>query len=138
MKLITRDADYAVRALCYIARRKKETVSVRELVLCLRIPRPFLRKILQRLTKSGLLQSLIGKGGGFALSRPADKISVADILGVFQDPGGLNRHVFKKGKCPHIKTCPLKKRLDGIERYVMAELKAVSIAGLIKERRAPR
>jgi len=138
MKLITRDTDYAVRALCYIARRKKEVVSVGELVLCLRIPRPFLRKILQRLTNGGLLRSLIGKGGGFALSKSDDKISVRDVLGVFQDPAGKSSHTFKKGKCPHIKRCALKKRLDVIERNVMVELRSVSIADLIKDGRSAR
>jgi len=138
MKLITRDTDYAVRALCYMARRKKKTVSVSELVLCLRIPRPFLRKILQQLTKSGLLKSSIGKGGGFALSRPIGKISVADVLDVFQDPSQLSSHVFKKNKCPHIKTCAMKEILDCIERDVTARLRSVSIADLIKKSRAGR
>ena len=56
MKLITRDTDYAVRALVFIAKQKEEIVSVRDLVEKLKIPKPFLRKILQLLNKKGLLK----------------------------------------------------------------------------------
>ena len=56
MKLITRDTDYAIRALCFIARFKKKIVSVSELVKVLKIPRPFLRKILQTLNKKRILK----------------------------------------------------------------------------------
>ena len=57
MKLITRNTDYAIRALCFIARKKKQVVSVKELVSKLRIPKPFLRKISQRLNKERILVS---------------------------------------------------------------------------------
>ena len=57
MKLITRNTDYAIRALCYIAEQKQEVISADRLVKSLEIPRPFLRKILQTLTKAGLLNS---------------------------------------------------------------------------------
>ena len=65
MKLITRDTDYAVRALCFIGQRQKRLISASELVANLKIPRPFLRKILQTLNREGILNSYKGKGGGF-------------------------------------------------------------------------
>ena len=133
MKLITRDTDYAIRALCYIARRKKEVVSVQELVESLKIPRPFLRKILQRLNQKGLLKSYKGKGGGFALSRTPRKIFVIELINIFQGSMKINEHIFKKGICPHIKTCTLKRRLDIIEEHVIAELKTITISSLISD-----
>ena len=68
MKLITRDTDYAIRAITYMAKHKESRVSVKELVKNLKVPRPFLRKILQVLDKKGLLRSYKGKGGGFLLN----------------------------------------------------------------------
>jgi len=133
MKLITRDTDYAIRALCYIAKRKKKITSVTDLVKTLRIPRPFLRKILQRLNKEGLLTSYKGMGGGFALARPAAKILVTDLMKIFQGPIKLNEHIFKKGICPHIRTCALKKRLNIIEKSVITKLEAITVASLIKD-----
>ncbi len=130
MKLITRDTDYAVRALCFIAGSKKNRVSVGELVKTLKIPMPFLRKLLQILNKKKLLKSYKGQGGGFALAKPHDKILLTDLMKIFQGSLKLNECVFKKQVCPNIKTCKLKKKIDKIEKYVISELKAITLACL--------
>ena len=57
MKLITRDTDYAIRALSCIAADKEKVYTVTELTKSLDVPRPFLRKILQILNHKGLLKS---------------------------------------------------------------------------------
>ena len=133
MKLITRDTDYAIRALCYIAKRKKSVLSVKELVRDLKIPQPFLRKILQHLNKSGLLKSYKGKGGGFELSQKPSMMFIFDIIRIFQGSLNCNEHIFKKSLCPHIKTCALKRKLDMIQKHIVSDLKSISIQSLIKE-----
>ncbi len=67
MKLITRNTDYAMRALCYIARQRERSVPVPEMVAALKIPRPFLRKIVQTLGREGVLRSSRGRGAVFYL-----------------------------------------------------------------------
>jgi len=61
MKLITRNTDYALRALCYIS-KNKNIVTVDELVERLGVPRSFMRKILQQLNKKMILVSFKGQG----------------------------------------------------------------------------
>ena len=134
MKLITRDSDYAVRALSYIAKRKKKIVSVKELADNLKIPQPFLRKILQILNRKKILKSYKGIGGGFMLSDAPGKIFVTDIMRIFQGPIKFSEHLFKKNACPHVKTCALKKKLDCIEKKAISELESITIASLIKEK----
>ena len=131
MKLITRDSDYAVRALCYIAKNDKKIVSVAELVAELKIPRAFLRKILQVLNKKKLLISHKGQGGGFTLTRDAKRIYLVDLIRIFQGKLKLTECFFKKRVCPNIKVCPLKKKIDEIERYIVKELKLISIESLL-------
>ncbi len=133
MKLITRDTDYAIRALCFVAKQKKKIVSVSELVEKLKIPRPFLRKILQILNKKGLLNSYKGQGGGFILNVLPDKIFLVDLMEIFQGPVTLNECLFKKIPCPAIKTCALKKRIDKIQKYVFSELGGITLASLLKK-----
>ena len=133
MKLITRDTDYALRAVCFIAKSKKKIISVSELVKELKIPRPFLRKILQVLNKKGILKSYKGKGGGFILSKPINKIFLVDLIEIFQGPFKLNECFFKKLICPNTKTCALRKKITNIERYVVKELKSFTLTSLIKE-----
>lgn len=132
MKLITRDTDYAVRAICYIAQRDKKIVSASELVNHLEIPRPFLRKIMQVLNKKRILKSTKGKGGGFTLTAKPQKMYLLDLIQIFQGRLKLNECTFKKKVCPNIKTCKLKKRIDKIQDYVIRELKTIRISDLLK------
>ena len=134
MKLITRDTDYAIRALVYIAQAGKRIVCVSELVSILKIPRPFLRKILQVLNKNGLLHSYKGRGGGFALAiRPA-QILLFELMRIFQGRVRVNECSFRKVACPNLKTCCLKKKIDDIESFVISQLRDISLASLLKER----
>ncbi|MFA4842608.1 MAG: Rrf2 family transcriptional regulator, partial [Candidatus Omnitrophota bacterium] len=132
MKLITRDTDYAVRALIFIAQSKLELVTANELVNKLGIPRPFLRKLLQELNKSGLLASYKGKAGGFKLSVSPKNIRLTDLIRIFQGKFMINECLFKKKICPRIRICGLKHKIDAIEKKVAAELDAISIGKLSK------
>ena len=133
MKLITRNTDYAVRALCCIAEQKQEVISADRLVKSLDMPRPFLRKILQILNKEGLLNSTKGKGGGFALALSPGKITLTNVMKIFQGPIRLNECKFKKSYCPYISDCLLKKMIDEIEKVVITKLKAITLASIIKK-----
>lgn len=131
MKLITRDTDYGIRAMCYLAKHKDKRVSASELVSRLSIPRSFLRKILQVLHKEGVLSSYKGIGGGFVLTKPVDKIYLTDLIRIFQGKLTLNECLFKKIICPHTKTCRLRKKLNNIERYMLKELGSINISSLL-------
>jgi len=133
MKLITRDTDYALRALCFIAKSKDDVVPASKLVDALKIPRPFLRKGLQLLNKKGVLRSYKGLGGGFKLAKAPKEVGILDIIEIFQGPFRLNECSFKKRRCPQDATCPLKKKLDFIERDVFLKLQAVTLQGLLKQ-----
>ena len=133
MKLITRDTDYAIRALGFIAKYKNKIVPASQLVKALKIPRPFLRKLLQRLNREGILKSYRGSGGGFLLAKPGNKINIIDLIKIFQGELKLNECLFKKSICPNIKTCVLRKKINNIEKYVISQLKPISISTLLEE-----
>ena len=92
-----------------------------------------LRKILQTLNRKGLLRSYKGKGGGFKLAVGPDRIFLLDLIKVFQGPLKINECTFKKEICPNVKICPLKEKLDSIEKYVISQLEPVTIASLLKK-----
>ena len=132
MKLLSRNTDYAVRAVCYIAGQKEKVVSVTDLVKALNIPRPFLRKILQTLNREGLLVSYRAKGGGFQLAGSAEKIFLLDLIEAFQGPFSMNECTFKKAICPNKKKCFLKKKIHSIEGYVSSQLWSVTVEAILK------
>lgn len=134
MKLITRDTDYAVRALCFIAGSKKKIVPVSALVNKLNIPRPFLRQILQELNKKGILKSYKGSGGGFQLALSPQEIFLTDLINVFQGSLKLNECIFKKKICPNRDECTLKARINTIEKEVISQLRAITVASLLNKR----
>src|SRR4030065_1518246 len=102
MKFITRDTDYSIRALIYIASDKDRIISITELVKELETPRPFLRKILQSLSTSGVLKSYRGKNGGFELVKKPEKIYLLDLIEIFQGKFKLSECLFKKTVCPNL------------------------------------
>ena len=132
MKLLSRNADYAVRALCYIANEKKRVVSATELVRELKIPRPFLRKILQTLNRKRILESHKGIGGGFKLAKRSGSISLIELIEAFQGPFRVDECFFKKEACPNKISCPLKKKIDAIEDRVYKELRNINIESIMK------
>ena len=132
MKLLTRNTDYGIRALCFIAKAKGRIVPVPELVKALKIPRPFLRKILQVLTRNGFVRSYKGIGGGFVLAVPARKLHIVEVAKTFQGPLNLNECFLNKKVCPNRKICPLKNKIDTIEKNVISELRSITIGELVR------
>ncbi|MFH1542523.1 MAG: Rrf2 family transcriptional regulator [bacterium] len=135
MKLITKDTDYAIKTLCYMAERSEKMFSVDLLSKALKIPRPFLRKISQQLSKKKILRSYKGKSGGFELAIKPKDIFISDVAEVFQ--GRLDVvECFTQGKiCPNTKTCSLRFKLKQISQQVAEEFAGISIVSLIADRK---
>lgn len=133
MKLITRNTDYALRALLYLAGSKEKIVSVSELVAKLQMPRPFTRKILQIMQRHGILSSIKGNKGGFALAKPIDKIYLVDLIMIFQGEFKIVDCLLKKKICPDIKGCPLRQELVDVEKYVKKRFQRVTLKSLLKQ-----
>ena len=134
MKFITRETDYAIRALLFIAKSKNEIISASWLNKSLKIPRPFLRKILQVLQKNRVLKSIKGNDGGFILNKSIGKIFLIDLVKIFQKDVDLIQCIFRKKACINIKNCPLRVELKKIEDFAVKRLKAVTIGSLLKRR----
>jgi Rrf2 family protein len=133
MKLITRDTDYAVRAIMYIAGSEKPIVSTAELMEKLKLPRPFLRKILQVLVKNRILKSAKGNSGGFMLDLSPEKIFVSDLIKIFQGDMSFSDCLFRKKLCHNRDKCPLRNEIKDIEDYTVKRLQAVNIKYLLEK-----
>jgi len=132
MKLITRNTDYAIRVLILMAKEKR-LFSVRKLSLKLKMPHAFLRRILQILHKKNILKGYKGKGGGFLLEKKPKEIKILELIRIFQGELKLNECLFKKSLCPNVKKCPLKRKLDRIERCVISKIKEIDLESLMKD-----
>ena len=131
MKLLTKNTDYAITALCHVAEGDQETYSVSDLAGELKISHSFLRKILQDLRKAGILNSRKGTGGGFSLALSPDRIPVYDIISVFQGDVLLTECAIRGKVCHRLGDCALQRRLNQIERRLISDFKALTIESLI-------
>src|SRR3954470_12324279 len=87
---LTHLADYAVVLMTAAARRPAGArLSATELSADTGVPLPTAQKLMGQLATAGLLSSARGVGGGFALSRPAGEISLADIVEAVEGPIAL-------------------------------------------------
>jgi len=83
---VTARADYGLRAAVELAGDGTVAHTVAQLATAQTIPPRFLENILLILRHAGLLQSRRGPDGGFRLARPADKITLAEILSALEGP----------------------------------------------------
>lgn len=105
---ITRQADYAVRAMVYLAQIGPETrASTSQIAQEKQIPPSFLAKIVSQLSVAGLLQTSRGARGGVSLARSAGDISLLDVVEAIDGPILLNDCV-ANGTCSFTDSCPMK------------------------------
>ncbi|MDD5156211.1 MAG: Rrf2 family transcriptional regulator [Candidatus Omnitrophica bacterium] len=132
MKLVTKNIHYAVKSLLYFAKDPARVLSVNELVEKLDMRRAFLRKILQVLSKHGMLRSLKGHNGGFMLNIKPDKIRVIDIINIFRDEADIMGCLLEKDICPQPDKCLLMREMKEIELQLNNALRQLTIATLLK------
>jgi Rrf2 family protein len=103
---ITRQADYAIRAVRYLAKQGPNQRSATSTVAQeMKIPPSFLAKIISQLSIAGLLHTSRGARGGVTLARDASEISVLDVVEAIDGPILLNECVGDPGNCPFNDDC---------------------------------
>jgi Rrf2 family protein len=95
-------AEYAIRALTQLALNEIEfgqpkPSPVKELAEREGIPQHFLGKVFQTLVRAGILSSMRGPHGGFALARPASQITLYEIVQAIDGTAALDRCVTSWG-----------------------------------------
>jgi Rrf2 family protein len=83
---ITAKVDYAVRAMCELAGQGGGPVRGERLAAAQAIPQSFLENILHELKRAGLVATQRGVDGGYRLAKPAEDITVADIIRAVEGP----------------------------------------------------
>lgn len=105
---LSRPAEYALRAMSYLARLDAPgRVRSRDIAAATDIPEPYLAKIMRRLTAAGLLDSQKGHHGGFLLARPPAQISFVDILRAVDFEPTADHCLFGWETCSAENPCPL-------------------------------
>ncbi len=103
----SKTTSYALSTLSYLADHEGEKFSAKRLNEILDIPWPYLRQLLTRISKSGFIQSVQGRNGGFVLLKPAKEISLAEIVDSVEGLEVLGTCIMGFKKCPFSHTCAM-------------------------------
>jgi len=106
---ITRQADYAVRAVLYLSDLgPDQRAATSRIAEEQQIPPSFLAKIVSQLSVAGILQTSRGARGGVSLARKPDEISLLEVVEAIDGPIMLNECVSHNGACVFGDTCPMR------------------------------
>ena len=128
-----RSADYALRALLFIARESRDGRYVRteQIATATAMPANYTGKILNSLAREGLLTSSRGPAGGFRLARDAATITAAEIVDLFTAVPANRQCILGAAACSPRNPCEAHERWTAVLDAQRAPLAATTIASLI-------
>ena len=131
MLKLTKKADYGLMALKYLAEHPDlAALSAKEVADAYGIPAQLLAKILQLLTKHGLLRSHAGMNGGYALARDAREISAYEVILAIDGPFFITSCIKGAKSCELTPSCTIKEPLARVNETIAGVLKSISIHDL--------
>lgn len=132
--MLSNTSKYAIRAMIYIARHgsKNSRLGIKAISKELNIPSYFLGKILQVLARKKLLDSMRGPNGGFTLGRPAEKITLLQIIETVDNTDFLNQCIIGNSRCSmRHKPCALHEKYAPIRDTFKEMLGKETLADII-------
>jgi Rrf2 family protein len=134
----SRQCEYALQAAIYLALKPDgEMTSIKELTRKINIPYHFLAKILQNLTRTGLLTSLKGPTGGFALRMPAKDITLYQIVEAIDGAEFKSNCILGFPECSGETPCAVHEKWGSLREGIYRMLVNKSIAQMAREMKKP-
>jgi Rrf2 family protein len=138
MLKLTKKADYGLMALKYLAEHPETpALSAKDVADAYGIPAQLLAKILQRLTKTGLLRSQAGMNGGYALARDPRLISAFEVIHAIDGPLFITSCTKGAKSCELTLNCTIREPLRRVNETIVGVLKSISIYDLAEREPAP-
>ncbi|GFE60357.1 Rrf2 family transcriptional regulator [Geobacter sp. AOG2] len=136
--MISKKTKYALKALYHLAEQpSSQPVLISDLAKAGNIPKKFLEFILLSLRKGGILQSRIGKGGGYYLASPPSKITLGSIVRILE--GDLapvqclsETNYAHCDECDDEATCGIRLVMVDVNRALAQTLDSLTLADMIE------
>ncbi len=129
---LTQAADYAIRAMLYVASFPEGRSVLRsEVARAERIPVSFTAKILRSLVRAGLLRSTRGVHGGFTLARSGAEINLLQVVEAIEGPISLTNCVPEPDNCVNSSNCPASQIWWRVQSEMVRILEEATLEALI-------
>lgn len=136
--MLSNSCRYGIRAVIYLAGRYpgKNNIGIKEISGDLRLPTPFLAKILQQLAKHKILSSTKGPNGGFSLLKKPESITLLEIVKIIDGDELFKNCLIHDGTCAEVKRskklCPVHDDYSAIRAVLMKLFKTRTIAEILE------
>jgi len=133
--LFSRTTEYALRAAVLLSQTEGRTTAT-DIAEQTRVPVRYMSKVLQTLSEAGIIESQRGPTGGFWLARPANEITLLDIVDCFTP-------IHRITKCPidlpehEDQLCPLHVQMDALAAIARKQLGAATLASVMDKSIVP-
>ena len=137
MKL-SKKSEYGLRALMDMAARDGQSPApLRDLADRNNIPIKFLEQIFLTLRNAGIVHSQVGARGGYALARPAEAITLGQVIraldGTIAPVGCVSVIAYEPCTCPDERTCPLRAAMNQVRDAIVAVVDNTSLADAVAQ-----
>ena len=130
--MFSQTVEYALRAVAHLAYLAPEACTTSELATATRVPAAYLTKVLQSLTRAGIVRSQRGIGGGVSLAIEPTRLTILEVVNAVDPiqrirtcPLGLASH--------GVRLCPLHRRMDAAMAQVEQAFRSTTLAEVIAE-----
>ncbi len=134
MVRLSKRVEYGLIAIRHIATRTRgDVVTAKEIADCYRIPYELLAKVLQKLSRSGLITSQQGMRGGYTLAKNPTEVSVSMIIGAIE---GTNMGIARcmtdgPDSCEVFKVCTIKSPLSKVQANIEDAFNNMTLAQIV-------
>jgi Rrf2 family protein len=136
---VTTWTEYSLIIVLHLARQAHagvEPVAARELSEAERLPGDYVEQILLRLRRAGIIESVRGARGGYRLARPAEHISVRDVMTASEHQTfelNCDAHPVDADRCGTASTCSIRPVWQALQRRIDDLLDSISVEDLMKQ-----
>jgi Rrf2 family protein len=130
--MFSQTVEYALRAVAHLGYAAPNPRTTEQVAEATRVPPAYLSKVLQALSRAGIVRSQRGVGGGIALARPAEELTILEVVNAVEPiqrikscPLGLKSH--------GVRLCPLHRRMDDAMATVEAAFGGTTVAEILAE-----
>jgi Rrf2 family protein len=131
--MLSQTVEYALRAMVCLANAPETSQTRTQLVAQTQVPKAYLAKVMNDLCRAGLASAQRGKNGGFQLARPADRITLLDVVDSVEPlqrietcPLNIRSH--------GTRLCPLHRRVDEATATLIEYFRGVTLAQIVAEK----
>jgi len=133
--MFSKTCEYAIRAMIFIAQKSKDgsKVSIKEIAKGIDSPEHFIAKILQELSRKGLLQSMKGPTGGFYLEKEDLSRTLAEIVKVIDGDKLFTGCGLGLKQCSETHPCPIHHEFKKVRKSIQNVLEKAKLGEFTDE-----